>query len=201
MYFAIKIYDKPDISALRDKIRQSHLDYLKKFEEQTLFAGPMITDDGELELGSHRLLDFPDRASAEAHVAAEPYIQGGAQIPGSVDRWEPHELTTWRDCPRTRGNIHFLIHAEDKPDGGELRASLQDAQERYYAATPVTYMTRGSLCSDDGKRVRGDLLMIDVPDIETAHRFWEADPRNAGGLYANVEVFRWRFGRVFDRFL
>ena len=199
MYFAIKIYDKPDVSALRDQIRQTHLDYLKEFEAQTLFAGPMITDDGALELGSHRLLDFADRATAQAHVAAEPYIQGGAQIPGSVDRWEPVTATSWRDCPRTRDNMHFLIHADDKPGSGDLRASLQDAAERYYAETPVTCMTRGSLCSDDGTQVRGDLLMIDVPDVDTAHRFWEADPRNAAGLYGNVEVFRWRFGRVFDR--
>lgn len=201
MYFAIKIYDKPDVSALRDKIRQTHLDYLKAFDEQTLFAGPMITDDGTLELGSHRLVHFPDRAAAEAHVAAEPYILGGAQTPGSVDRFEPVAETTWRDCPRTRGNMHFLIHADDKPGSGALRASLQEQAERYYAETPVTVITRGSLCSDDGEQVRGDLLMIDVPDVETAHRFWEADPRNATGLYGNIEVFRWRFGRVFDRFL
>ena len=46
MYFAIKICDKPDVSTLRDQIRQTHLDYLKEFEAQTLFADPMITDDG-----------------------------------------------------------------------------------------------------------------------------------------------------------
>ena len=96
--------------------------------------------------------------------------------------------------------MHFLIHADDKPDSGELRASLRDAAEHYYAETAVTCMTRGSLCSDDGKQVRGELLMIDVPDVETAHRFWASEPRHAAGLYANVEVFRWRFGRVFDRF-
>lgn len=200
MYFAIKIYDKPDVAALRDKIRQSHLDYLKEFDAQTLFAGPMITDDGERELGSHRLVDFPNRASAEAHVAAEPYIQGGAQVPGSVHRWEPALPYSWRDCPRTRGNLHFLIHAEDKPDSGALRASLQEAQERFYAETPVTCMMRGTLVSDDGGQVLGDLLLIDVPDVDTAHSFWAAHPHNTGGLYASAEVFRWRFGRVMDRF-
>lgn len=201
MYFAIKIYDKPDVSELRDKFRAAHLDYLKQFEAQTLFAGPMITDDGTLELGSHRIVDFPDRASTEKHVEDEPYINGGAQEPGAIDRWEPGVLHSWRDCPRMQGNMHFLIHAVDKPDGASLRESLRDEQERHHAREADTFITHGSITTDDGAQELGNLMIIDAPDVETARQFWQTDPYNAGGLYAKVEFYRWRFGRVFDRFL
>ena len=146
MNFAIKIYDKPDVTHLRDKIRQSHLDYLKACEQQTLFAGPMITDDGELELGSVRVMDFPTRAAAEAHVADEPYVLGGAQTPGTVERWEPGVPYSWRDCPRVEGYLQLLIHALDKPGSAELRESSADAQRRYYADHPSAYITRQTTC-------------------------------------------------------
>ena len=36
MHFAILIYDEPDSAALRDQYRQSHLDYLKVFDDQPM---------------------------------------------------------------------------------------------------------------------------------------------------------------------
>jgi uncharacterized protein YciI len=53
MHFAILIYDEPDSAALRDQYRQTHLDYLKVFDAQTLFAGPFTTDDESADLGSY----------------------------------------------------------------------------------------------------------------------------------------------------
>jgi uncharacterized protein YciI len=72
MHFAIVIYDEPDSAALRDQYRQAHLGSLKVFDAQTLFAGPFTTDDESADLGSLRLIEFPDRATADRHVAEEP---------------------------------------------------------------------------------------------------------------------------------
>jgi hypothetical protein len=43
-HFAILIYDEPDSAVLRDQHRQTHLDYLKVSDAQTLFAGPFTTE-------------------------------------------------------------------------------------------------------------------------------------------------------------
>ena len=67
MEFVIKIYDRPEAAALRDVHRKAHLDYLKRFDGVTRFAGPFLTDDGARELGSFRILDLADRAAAEEH--------------------------------------------------------------------------------------------------------------------------------------
>ena len=58
---------------------KAHLDYLKRFDGVTRFAGPFLTDDGKRELGSFRILDLADRAAAEEHVANEPFIIEGIQ--------------------------------------------------------------------------------------------------------------------------
>ncbi len=199
MLFAIKIYDKPNSGALRDIGRQAHLDYLRKFEAQTSFAGPFLTDNGLTELGSLRILNLPDRTAAEHNVADEPYIRVGAQEAWTIHRWSPSVPYTFRDCPRKKGHVQFLIQAMDKLNQEALRKTLQKEQQAYEESHPDLYITRGALVTEDGDRKIGSLMIIDVPDLKAARAFWEEDPFNRSGLYDGVEFYRWRFGRAFDQ--
>ena len=70
---------------------------------QTLFAGPFTTDDESADRGSLRLIEFPDRATANRHVAEEPYVIGSVQKRWHIHRWLPRAPYSWRDCPRTSG--------------------------------------------------------------------------------------------------
>ena len=198
MLFAVKIYDKPNSEALRDIGRQAHLDYLRKFEAQTLFAGPFLTDDGSTELGSLRILNLPDRTAAESNVAEEPYIRVGAQEVWTIHHWSPSVSYTFRNCPRKKGNIQFLIQAMDKLNQEELRKTLQKGQQTYEESHPDLYITRGAVVTDNDDKEIGSLMIIDVPDLKAARTFWDEDPFNLGGLYDSVEFYRWRFGRAFD---
>ena len=200
MLFAIKIYDKPGTGALRDAHRAAHLDYLKRFERETCFAGPLLTENLMTELGSHRLIDLPDRAAAERHAAEEPYVGGGVQHGNEIHRWSASLPHTWRDCPRQEGNVQYLIQAVDRPDGGSLRESLREKHNAYQTRVSDLFITRGPLLSDDGKRQIGSLMIIDVPDLGAAKTFWANEPFQMGGLFETVEFYGWRFGRVFDRF-
>ena len=200
MYLAIKLFDVPDSGAGRDESRDAHLDYLKDFEAQTLFAGPLLTEDRVTELASHRLIEFPDQAAAEAHVANEPYVKAGIQTGSVIEHWLPSVPYSFRDCPRERGNIQFLIQAADKPDGGKLRDDLRRDHEAYQASVEDIYITRGPILDRDGGDQIGSLMIIDVPDLAAAKAFWDAEPFNSGGLFKTVEFYGWRFGRVFDRF-
>ena len=96
MLFSILIYDEPNSAALRDKHRKAHLDYLKEFDDQTIFAGPFTTDDESEDLGSLRLIDLPDRAAAEKNVADEPYVIGGVQKRWQIHRWRSSLPYTWQ---------------------------------------------------------------------------------------------------------
>ncbi len=199
-HFAILIYDEPDSAALRDQYRQSHLDYLKVFDDQTLFAGPFTTDDESADLGSLRLIEFPDRATADHHVAEEPYVIGGVQKRCSITRWLPRIPYSWRDCPRTNGHIQALFHGVDQPDGRALRDAFREAHETYLTANADIMMARGPLVTDDSETPVGSVLLLDVPDMDAARAFIEKEPFYSNGVYQEVVFHRWRFGRVMDRF-
>ncbi len=200
MLFAIKIFDQADSGALRDIHRKAHLDYLAQFDDATLFAGPFTTDDGSQELGSFRLLDFPDRAAAERHVAGEPFIQEGVQYGAVVHRYDNKAQYTWRDCPRTEGNIPMLVFAIDGPDMVEKRKERQPAHRAFLEERADITMMRGPMVQDDGVTPLGSLFLFDVPDMKTGRAMWAEEPNNKAGVYKEVEIYRWRFGRIFDRF-
>lgn len=200
MLYSVKMFDKPDGEALRDATREAHLAYLKTFDSQTQFGGPMLADDGETALGSHRLMDFADVAEAEAHVRDEPYVVAGLQSGMEIIPWSASVPHTWRDCPRTQGHIQFLIIAYDKPDSHSLRDALRDEHQAFQGRVSDLYITRGPLLDDAREAQIGSLMIIDVPDVAAGHAFWAGEPFNTGGLFERVEMYRWRFGRVFDQF-
>jgi uncharacterized protein YciI len=200
MLYAVKIFDIENSGPIRDEYRDAHLDYIASTEELTMFAGPILTEDLVTELGSHRLIDLPDRAAVEQHIADEPYVIGGAQYAPEVHRWSPSVPYTWRDCPRKEGNVQYLIHAIDKPNSDVLRDELRVEHEAYQASVKELYITRGPLLSDDGERQTGSLMIIDVPDLAAAKDFWDNEPFVKGGLFERIEFYGWRFGRVFDKF-
>lgn len=200
MQFAILIFDEPDSAALRDQYRQSHLDYLKAFDDQTLFAGPFTTDDESADLGSLRLIEFADFAAAEKHVADEPYILGGVQKRWQIHRWSCASATTWRDCPRTNGNIQALFLGIDKHDCATIRSAHAQAHTAHRSRHADAIMCHGPILTDDGAAAAGDLMLLDIPDMAAAHAIVEDDPLVRAGCYRHVEFHRWRFGRVFDRY-
>ncbi len=200
MLFAILIYDAPDSAALRDVHRAAHLDYLKAFDDQTLFAGPFTTDDESADLGSLRLIDFPDRAAAEKHIADEPYVIGGVQKRWRIHRWRASVPHTWRDCPRTEGNIQAIFHGLDHPGGMAKRNENRAAHEAYLNEHGERIMVRGPLLDDDGADPIGSLMLLDVPDLDAGRELLAGDPFRKAGIYKETTYHRWRFGRVLDRF-
>ncbi len=200
MIYSIVIFDEPDTAELRDIHRKAHLEYLKAFDAQTLFAGPFTTDDETADLGSLRLIDFPDLAAVDHHIANEPYVTGGVQKRWMIHRWRPSVANTWRDCPRVEGNIQALFHAIDGPDGAALRRQFRAAHESYLTEHADKVIVRGPLLDDDGENGIGSVLLLDVPDMDTARALMENEPFYKAGCYETLTFHRWRFGRVFDRF-
>jgi uncharacterized protein YciI len=199
MLYSILIFDEPDTSDLRNQYRQRHLDYLKTFDDQTMFAGPFTTDTESKDLGSLRLIEFPNRQAVVKHVEDEPYVISGIQKRWHIHRWEASIPYTWRDCPRTRGNIQVLFHALDKPDAMILRAENTKANLAYLEQHGNSVMSRGPLLDDEGETCIGSVFMLDVKDMDAAHQFKNNMPFVICGLYQDIIFHRWRFGRVFDR--
>lgn len=88
MYFVFMCHDKPNAQKLREETRAAHLEYLYRFEEMILAAGPLQTDDGTQMTGSMLVLDFPDRKAAEDFAAGDPYRQAGLFERVEIHRWK-----------------------------------------------------------------------------------------------------------------
>lgn len=87
MHFVIYCKDKPGHGDVRTANRPKHLAYLEGFKDRIFAAGGMLTDDGNGMVGSLLVMDFPDRAAAEAFAAGDPYNQAGLFESVEVNPW------------------------------------------------------------------------------------------------------------------
>lgn len=75
MLFAITCLDRrPEGLERRKAARPDHLAHVRALADKVLLAGPMTDDDGT-PVGSLLVMDFPDRAAAEAFAEADPYAK------------------------------------------------------------------------------------------------------------------------------
>ncbi len=88
MLFALICTDKPDHLAVRQQNRAAHLAYLSQFEEKMFAAGPTLANDGASMNGSILILDFADRAEAEAFAAGDPYAKAGLFAHVDIRPWK-----------------------------------------------------------------------------------------------------------------
>jgi uncharacterized protein YciI len=196
MHWLIKCRSKPATDALREATLPAHYTFLDGYPEVTWFSGPLFTDNNKNAIGSLRLIEFPDRAAATTYINADPYTTAGIFQSITIERWKPALTVRQRDYPRKADTMQFVIHSHDKADGSARRAPLQEAQREYMHRHGDINFARGPLFDDDGNRVIGSVLMLDVTDKAEAEVFWAGVPYNRGGVYEWTTMERWRFGHV-----
>lgn len=84
MLFCFYNIDKPESGSLRQAWRPQHKEYLGRVADRIAFAGPLLADDGTTMQGSLLVIDFPDRAAAEAWLTEEPFTQNGVYASVSI---------------------------------------------------------------------------------------------------------------------
>ena len=81
--FMILSQDVADGPAIRKRVRQDHLDWLKQPSDCTgLSAGPWL-DDMDVMRGSLLIVKAPSRAALDAWLADDPYAKAG--LPEHID--------------------------------------------------------------------------------------------------------------------
>ena len=94
MLYIINALDRPGTA---DSVRaafDAHRQYLHDSAKVLVLAGAMLSDDGAKRLGSAYLINVPDRAAAEAWLAAEPFNKAGIFKSTTLERmrkghWHP----------------------------------------------------------------------------------------------------------------
>jgi hypothetical protein len=88
MIHVLMLIDRPDAGGLRQRMRPAHKTYLAQVADRIAFAGPLLADDGCTMIGSLLAIDFADRATAEAWLAAEPFTQAGLYARREIHAFE-----------------------------------------------------------------------------------------------------------------
>lgn len=87
MPYLIETFDKPHTHALRQALRDKHLDYLEANKSLLLACGAKLEDDGLTGTGSVYIVDVETRAEAEDFVNADPFATGGLFERTVITRW------------------------------------------------------------------------------------------------------------------
>ena len=196
MHWLIKCRARPAIDELRAATLPAHTRFLDGYPEVTWYSGPLFTDDNKNAIGSLRLIEFPERAAAQAYINADPYTHAGIFESIIIERWKPTLEVRQRDYPRKAGTMQFVIHAHDKADGEARRAPLRETHHEYLNRQRQLFIARGPLFDDEGKQMIGSLIMLEVANKDEAEAFWAGEPFNRAGVYDRVTMERWRFGHV-----
>jgi len=85
--------------------------------------------------------------------------------------------------------VHFVIHALDHPDAGDLRARTRPDHLAYLEGFKLTF---GGPMLDDQGEMCGSLIVLDVEDRAAAEAFAAGDPYAKAGLFSQVTITRWR---------
>lgn len=67
----------PDATAIRARVKDTHLAYLEKHKSILVLGGALLEDDGVGRLGSCLIINVPSRQAAEAFSADEPFRKAG----------------------------------------------------------------------------------------------------------------------------
>ena len=81
--------------------------------------------------------------------------------------------------------MHFVIHALDRPDAGDLRASTRERHLDYLSGFDVVF--GGPLLDDEGKMC-GSLIVVDMPDRGAVAELASGDPYSKAGLFSQVII-------------
>ncbi len=87
MHFVAICLDKPNSLDLRLANRAAHLDYLRAHSKTIKTCGPLLADDNETMIGSMLVLDAPDRGTAEAILAQDPYKKANLFAKTDIHPW------------------------------------------------------------------------------------------------------------------
>ena len=73
MQFIIRAYDGANRLERRMAVRPRHLEGMRRLNDHIICAGGLLDDEGKMK-GSVLIMEYPDRASLDAYLAAEPYV-------------------------------------------------------------------------------------------------------------------------------
>jgi uncharacterized protein len=187
----------PDALAKREGAMAAHLAFLRGNVDRIRFAGPLLADDGVTPIGSWLMVDSPSREDAAAFIANEGFNRAGMFSSIEIKRFAETSLEEKRQVNMTADPSLqlFVCEMTDGPDGAERRKEAGPAHHAYQKSVMETFIARGPMRSDDAAAAIGTMYVIQVKDRAAAEAFVAVEPLNRAGVFSEVRIDRWRFGK------
>ncbi len=80
----------------------------------------------------------------------------------------------------------------DKPNSLQLRNDTRQVHVEYLTANQDKLLAAGAQVDDSGQGAYGGIIIVDTEDRAEAEAFIRNDPFTKAGLFAGIEVVRWR---------
>lgn len=87
MLYACICTDKPGASDLRQQTRETHLAHLREHEGAVVSAGPLLSADGDMPIGSLLIVEAGSLDQARNMIEADPYSKAGVFARIEVHPW------------------------------------------------------------------------------------------------------------------
>jgi uncharacterized protein len=104
-----------------------------------------------------------------------------------------------RHVPEPQSNRHrgealmpYAIITRDKPNSLQLRNDTRQPHLEYLTAHQDKLLAAGAQIDDAGQGGYGGIIIVDTEDRAEAEAFIQNDPFTKAGLFAGIEVVRWR---------
>ncbi len=86
----------------------------------------------------------------------------------------------------------YAIITVDKPNSLDLRNATRAEHLAFLEANKGKLLAAGAKIDDDGEGGYGGVIIVDTDDRAEAEAFIQNDPFTKAGLFAGIEVVRWR---------
>lgn len=185
-----------DFGSLPQKLRNTHVDFLRAHREALVTFGPIRNADGSAA-GYAYQCDFPGTSVAPMHefLRDDPLTRAGV-VHGSIVRgWRCALKHRQPVMPERPGLAGFFFFGIGKPNVTAKRNEIAAAHRAHLMQVDDSNcLSRGFLTNVDADAWLGSAMVYEFPDRQALVDFFRTEPYCTHGLYERIDIFDWQRG-------
>jgi len=191
VHYIFCLIDRDGVADLRTAHQAAEEAYLKDVNDRIFFGGTLLDDKRTDARGSFYVIDFNDRAAAEAWFDKSPFKTAGIYRQATI-RGYTHAIPKSGRAETVEHALWAYIQL-DVPHGQDLRKIHIDAHVDFLIDTSDDIFSDGPLYWDSDKtefehRI-GSVFVVDFPDRAKAEKWRLAEPFTVEGVYGTLWAY------------
>jgi uncharacterized protein len=191
VHFVYCLIDGENAADLRRDHEESENAYLAAVNDRIFFGGTLLSEDRTEAKGSLYVIDWPDRAAAEAWLTESPYRNAGVYREARM-RGYTHMVPKGGLADSVNHGLWAYVQI-DVPHSLSLRKVHIDAHIDFLNNTADDIYSDGPLYWDSDKaefedRI-GSVFVVDFPTLAAAEKWRLSEPFTVEGVYGTLYAY------------